>query len=137
MIQLIIADNDEKVRSAIRLLLEQELSCWQVVSEVRNADDLLRSVSASQPQILLLDSELPQTSRTFNQPEVCHFDQYIKQIKQNNPQLRVIVLSSIPHTRSQVLACGADEFVSKTEPPEVLLDAMYTICNLERPVSLS
>ena len=42
------------------------------------------------------------------------------------PNAQVIVLSGQPQVRHQALACGADAFISKMDPPDKLLHALST-----------
>lgn len=125
LIQLIIADDDIKVRSAIHLLLDQDRACWQVVSEVIDLEELHRSVQKSKPQLLLLDWELPQKINSIA------ITTQVRLLKSMNPQLHIIALSSKPQARSEALICGVDAFVAKTDPPEVFLSALYQICEQE------
>jgi hypothetical protein len=40
----------------------------------------------------------------------------------------IIVLSSEPQVKADAFLAGANQFVSKGDPPEVFLDALYAIC---------
>ena len=55
---ILIADDQPKVRRALRLLLEQELEA-NVVGEAAEAKDLLAQVAAGCPDLVLLDWGLP------------------------------------------------------------------------------
>jgi DNA-binding NarL/FixJ family response regulator len=131
MIQLIIADDDVKVRSAINLLLDQDRSCWQVVSEVRDVDEMLSSIEKNKPQLLLLDWELPQACCTIPKIEARGLAERVKSLKSRNPFLYIIGLSSRPQARSEALLSGVDDFVAKTDPPEVFLKALELMCQRE------
>ncbi len=55
---ILLADDQPKVRSALRLLLEQQP--WATaISEADDADALLARASAQLPGLVLLDWELP------------------------------------------------------------------------------
>jgi len=56
--RVFLADDQAKVCSALRLLLEQELGL-RVVGEATEAKDLLAQVQRTQPDLVLLDWELP------------------------------------------------------------------------------
>lgn len=56
--RVFLADDQAKVRAALRLLLEQEPGL-SVVGEVTEAKDLLAQVQVTQPDVVLLDWELP------------------------------------------------------------------------------
>jgi DNA-binding NarL/FixJ family response regulator len=119
--RVLLADDQPRVRSAIRLLLEQQ-QVARVVEEVTNAQELLDHVRNRCPDMLLLDWELPGLVP----------DELPTTLHTLNPGLFIIVLDSIPHTRQAALEAGANEFVSKNEPPERLLTAIRSYKDLTR-----
>ena len=56
--RILLVDDQSEIRSALRLLLEQEQG-MTVVGEVAKAEDLLAQVEATRPDVALLDWELP------------------------------------------------------------------------------
>ncbi len=115
-VRVLLADDQLKVRSALRLLIEQELA-FNVVGEAGAADELLRGILKAYPQVVLLDWELPGLP-----------DQHkIDSLRLLDPQLRVIALSGRPEARKQALAEGVDLFVSKSDPVDSVLKALYFI----------
>jgi DNA-binding NarL/FixJ family response regulator len=116
MVRVLIADDRSEVRSALRLLLEQE-ACAQVVGEIAAAHDLGERLCALRPDVVLLDWELPGLS----DPAA------LRSLHLAQPQARIIVLSSLPEVSDAALAAGADAFVSKVEPPEQLLAALRAL----------
>ncbi|PKO04498.1 MAG: hypothetical protein CVU41_16725 [Chloroflexi bacterium HGW-Chloroflexi-3] len=131
MIKLMIADDDAKVRSAINLLLDQDRACWQVIAEVRNVNELFLMVEQENPQLLLLDWELPEECCGDKRPPYFCLKDRIHHLREINPNLYIIVLSSKPQVKSEAMEAGANSFVSKGDPPEIFLNALYTIC--EKP----
>ncbi len=119
--RILSADDHPKVRSAIRLLLEQQ-SEENEVEEVANAQELLNSVGSRRPDVLLLDWGLPGLV-----PE-----RTLAALRTLCPDLFVIVLDSKPQTRQLALEAGADEFVSKNAPPESLLAAIESFKGFNR-----
>ncbi len=134
MIQLIIADDDVKVRSAINLLLDQDRACWQVVSEVRDIDELVSSVEKNKPQLLLLDWELPQICCPAQNKNRLNLAAHVKSLKSINPLLYIIGLSSKPQARGEALLSGVDDFVAKTDPPEIFLKALELMCQRDEQI---
>jgi DNA-binding NarL/FixJ family response regulator len=111
--RVLLADDQSKVRAALRLLLEEELGL-SVISEAAEAEDLLVQVEAMRPDLMLLDWELPGLRTDDHLPalrRLCH-------------RLKIIVLSGQPEARRAALAAGTDAFVSKGDPPERLLAAV-------------
>lgn len=111
--RIFLADDQSTVRSALRLLLEQDPSV-AVVGEAREAQDLLTQVRADCPDLLLLDWELP----ALRPPEL------LSALRSICPDLSVVALSSRPDARRAALASGANAFVSKGDAPELLLEAV-------------
>ena len=114
--RVLLADDQPQVRSALRLLLEQE-SDIQIVGEVSNAEDLLSHTQASIPDVLLLDWELP------GLPAVGR----LSALRQGHPCLYIVALSGKWGARRSALAAGADAFVSKAEPSDRLLSTLRQV----------
>ena len=110
---ILLADDQPQVRSALRLLLEQELEV-QIAGEAANAQELLLQAAAVHPDAILLDWELPGLSA---------FDGVLS-VRQAYPYARIVALSSRPEARQAALHAGADRFVCKGDPPEWLLAAL-------------
>ncbi len=113
--KILLADDEGKVRSAIRLLLEQEAD-YQVVGELDCLDGLLSQVQEIQPDLLLLDWEI---SMHGSQVDL------LNDLHNCYPKLRIIALSGRPESRLQAFASGVDGFVSKGDPPERLLEMVH------------
>ncbi len=112
--RVLMADDDPKVRSALRLLMEQQLGA-SVFREVDNAGSLLQAVVEQPPDLLLLDWDLP----GLRQPALL-----LAHLRRGCPHLKVIALGGQLEMRALAIALGADAFVSKTDPPECLLAAL-------------
>lgn len=56
--RIVIADDHQLFREGLRLILSNE-SAWEVVAEVDNAEDLISSVKALQPDLVMLDYRMP------------------------------------------------------------------------------
>jgi DNA-binding NarL/FixJ family response regulator len=111
--RVLLADDRRKVRSALRLLLEQGPGL-SVVGEVIEAQDLLAQVQVTHPDLVLLDWELPGL-RTNG---------LLSTLRRACPDLCIIALSGRPEARRAALSAGVDAFVSKGDPPERLLAAI-------------
>ena len=111
--RVLLADDQADLRSALRLLLEQEPGV-ELVGEVADVDTLLSQVEISHPDLLLLDWELPGLPADAGR-------RLLAVLHMCRPFLQVIVLSGRPESNRSALAAGADLFVSKTEPPDRLL----------------
>lgn len=110
--RVLIADDQPSVRSALKLVLEQQ--GIDVTGDVSDSGELLAWFKTNQADLLLLDWELP------DQPG----KKIIPILRARYPRLTVIVLNSRPQTRTKALSAGADGFVSKGDPPEYLLSLL-------------
>ena len=114
--KILLADDQPRVRLALRLLLEQELGA-NVVGEATEARDLLAQVAACRPDLVLLDWGLPGMAA----------EDLLIALRRTCTELAVIVLSGQPEAEEKALTAGADAFVSKADPPEQLLAAVRSI----------
>ena len=90
--RILLADDQPKVCSALRLLLEQEADTTVTV-EAGNSKELLAAVERDCPDLLLLDWELPGGKGA----------ELIPALRARCPELVIIALSSRPETRQMAL----------------------------------
>lgn len=114
--RVLLADEQIRVRSALQILLCQEPGV-NIVGEASEGQELVAQVRATQPDLILLDWGLPNLGAIGS----------LSRLQTAFPNLAVIVLSGRPEARLEALAAGADEFVSKIDPPAQLLVAIHTI----------
>jgi len=129
--RVFLADDQAKVRSALRLLLEQEPGL-SVVGEATEAEGLLVQVQRIQPDLVLLDWELPDLRATDpSTPSTgsgtSSGQRLLSALHSPGCHLKVIVLSGHLEACEEALAAGADAFVSKGDPPERLLATLRTV----------
>lgn len=111
--RILVADNQASARLALCALLEQQ-NGWQVVGEVDSAENLMPQIENTNPDLVLLNWNLPELDA----------EQLVPVLREKYSNISVIVLSSRPETRSKALAAGADAFISKADPPDRLLQAI-------------
>jgi DNA-binding NarL/FixJ family response regulator len=135
--RILLADDQPKVRFALRVLLERQPGL-KVVGEISDTDDLLAQTEADCPDVVLLSWGLP--GLTKRDPSASRRSEpaarnepgrsepsaqgLLSALHRVCPGLRVIVLSGRPEARRAALAAGADAFVYKCDPPERLLAAI-------------
>jgi len=124
--RILLVDDQSEIRSALRLLLEQE-NGMTVVGEVAKAEDLLSQVEATQPDLALLDWELPGLQDADPPTRFASAQRLLSELRARCPRLLVIALSGRPEARQVALAAGADAFVSKGDPAENLLQTLRAI----------
>ena len=108
--KLIIADQQQRVRYGLRIFLNQQPNI-SIVSEAKDAQELLEQVQQECPDIILLDWDLPGMAASI----------LLTKLRSDCPQLQVITLSGRPEVNHIALAIGADAFLCKTDPPQNLL----------------
>ena len=119
--RVLIADSRPQVRFALSALLRQQPGL-EAVGEAGDVEELLVKVTATRPDLVLLDWRLRGKPMAELVPEM----------RRLRPGLRVIVLSERPDASREALEAGADAFVSKADHPEKLLSAIAEVgswCN--------
>lgn len=115
--RVLVADDQSWLRSALRLLLEQEAGV-EIVGEAPDVKTLLSMTGKLHPDLILLDWELPGLKPSGRGHA------FLATLRSRTVQLHVIVLSGRPESGRLALAAGANAFVSKADPPEKLLAAL-------------
>jgi two-component system response regulator VanR len=119
---VLIVDDDEVIRSLLRLTLPDE---GHDLVEAEDGDQALQIIAARQPSLVLLDWRMPGTSG----------EGVLTALKQTYPDLPVIVLTAEPEAKVRTLAesLGADVFVAKPFSPLQLLGSVERLLP-ERPL---
>ncbi|MFN2165854.1 MAG: response regulator transcription factor [Anaerolineae bacterium] len=115
---VLIADGRAKVRSALRLLLEQQPGI-QVLGEAIDTTGVFDWIRAACPDVILLDWELP------GQESI----DLVAELGRKCPATAIVILSSRPEVAQEAVEAGAHVFVSKSDPPERLLMALGQLCD--------
>ncbi|MBN1667579.1 MAG: response regulator [Anaerolineales bacterium] len=123
MLNIFLADRHTEVRSALQLLIEQQPT-WQICGQADNTLRLLAQLSQQCPQFLLLDAGLDGLPGVRRANSTEGLAELLTVIQGLCPHTRVIVLSTAPETRQVALDAGAKAYLSKNEPPEMLLDLL-------------
>jgi DNA-binding NarL/FixJ family response regulator len=108
-----VADHQSKIRSALRLLLEQEPN-QRVVGEAASLESLMTMVSENHPDLVLLDWEMTKKRAS----------EILLALKEPQPGIKVVALSGNPEVSSVALEAGADAFVCKCDSVDRLLAAV-------------
>ena len=119
---VLIVDDDEVIRSLLRLTLPDE--GYDLV-EAEDGDQALQIIAARQPSLVLLDWRMPGTSG----------EGVLTALKQTYPEVPVIVLTAEPEAKVRRLAesLGADVFMAKPFSPLQLLGSVERLLP-ERPL---
>jgi DNA-binding NarL/FixJ family response regulator len=124
--RITLADHHPQALWALKTML-QEKSKFEIAGEATNADDLLTLVVESPPDLALIDWELPGRS----------IEDLITDLHACTPRLTVVVMGSRPEYGRMLLKAGADAFVSKSDEPEWLLEALQKFERRSREKTIS
>jgi two-component system phosphate regulon response regulator PhoB len=101
------------------LKFEPELA---IVGESADASSLFAQAEKLNPDLVLLDWELPGNSITA----------VVERLKTAKTPSQVIILSRRPEAREAALTVGADAFVSKSNPADSLLETLRHLLGRRR-----
>lgn len=117
-IRIILADDHPLIRSGIRMALQEEEGVL-VVAEAVNGVDVRQMCQVYEPDILLLDLNMPGSTAT----------QTVTYLKQHQPQLKILVLTAYDdeaYIRGMTML-GVDGYMLKDEAPDTVVRAVHAI----------
>jgi len=117
-ISIVLVDDHALVRDMLRQRLTQETD-MVVLSCESNAQDAVRCCVAMCPDVVLLDIDMPGLSAFEG----------ARSIKSQCPRTRLVFLSAFFHDYyiDQALALEATGYLTKSEPPEVVIQAIRQV----------
>ncbi len=117
-LRILIADDHAMMRGTLAKWLEG-VDNVQIVGAVSNADDALGVAIREHPDIVLMDIDMPGLG-CFSAA---------RSITTQCPETSIIFVSAFYHDRyiEQALAVEAAGYVTKSEPPDRLVDAIQTV----------
>ncbi|MBL7707215.1 MAG: response regulator transcription factor [Taibaiella sp.] len=117
-IQIVLVEDDSVIRDSFQFLLNEEEG-YAVTGAFANAEEAIKSVASLDPDVVLLDIQLPGISGL----------QALPKIKALVPDAAVIILSVNEHqdTVFEALAKGAAGYLTKNTPPQKILEAVNEV----------
>ena len=116
--RILLADDDHRVRWALRQFIEHEFHAC-IVSEVSTASDLLSHIELFNPDLILLDWDLPRSAGACP----------LATIRALYPNIKIIALTGGFTERQTIMATGIHTAINKLDPPERLLAVLDESCN--------
>jgi HlyD family type I secretion membrane fusion protein len=117
-ISVLIVDDQQTAREAVKLILEAEAD-MQVVGTACDGESCIKQVASLRPALVLIDIEMP----TMNGIEATAI------MSRHFPDTKAIVLSSHESEEyfSQALAAGAKGYILKNASPHEMLNAIHSV----------
>jgi two-component system, NarL family, response regulator DesR len=124
-IRLLLADDQELIRTALAVMLELE-DDFEVVASVGDGDEAVAAAKEHQPDVALLDIEMPGIDGLA----------VAGVLAQEVPRCRSLILTTFgrPGYLRRAMESGACGYVVKDAPPERLADAIRRVAAGERVV---
>ena len=116
-ITVIIADDHVLYRAGVKTALSSKKDI-KIIAEADNGQQLMFLLKAAQPDVILLDIQMPMMDGITSLPE----------IKKLYPDIRVIMLTMMDdHSMiSKLMELGANSYLSKTSDSEIIYEAIRT-----------
>ena len=126
MIRVMLVDDHAVVREGYRRLLECQ-GDLQVVAEAGDGQQALLAWREQQPEVTVVDLALPGLGGL----------ELISRLRQRDPRARLLAFSMHrdPVWATQALRAGALGYVTKSSPPEALVDAVRSVHAGRRVIS--
>jgi two-component system response regulator DegU len=120
IIRVVLADDHARVRKGIRNLLERPADIL-VVGEASNGPQALKLVQDLNPDVLLLDVEMPGMNG----------NQVAAELRMMGSQVRILVLSAYDDKQyiMGMLESGVAGYLTKEEVPDILISAVRGIAH--------
>jgi two-component system, NarL family, response regulator DevR len=118
LLRILLVDDHEVVRVGVRALIERQAG-MAVVGEAGTVREAVLQAEKLAPDVVLLDIRLP----GGNGLEAC------RQIKAEQPNIRIIILTSFPDEKMlfEAIAAGADGYVLKQIGSDDLIRALEQV----------
>ncbi|MGI5349031.1 response regulator transcription factor [Streptomyces sp. CA-250714] len=125
MIRLLLAEDQAMVREALAALLGLEPDI-EIAAQVGRGDEVLDAVTAHQPDVALLDIEMPGLTGL----------DALEGLRARHPALKVVILTTFgrPGYLRRAMESGADAFLVKDAPAAQLADAVRRVRAGERVI---
>jgi two-component system, NarL family, response regulator DesR len=124
-VRLLLADDQELIRSALAIMLDLE-DDFEIVASVGRGDEVVAAAQDHRPDVALLDIEMPGIDGLAAAAVLA----------QEVPACRSLILTTFgrPGFLRRAMESGAFGFVVKDAPPERLADAIRRVAAGERVV---
>jgi two-component system invasion response regulator UvrY len=128
MIRVLIADDHSIVRQGLKQILE-ETDDLSVEGEASDGNEALQKIRDMEWDVVLMDVSMPGKNGI----------ETLKQIRQEKPDLPVLILSMYPEDQYAIrlIRAGASGYLTKESAPEQLVAAIRTVSQGKKYISPS
>jgi two-component system response regulator NreC len=114
-LRILIVDDHSVVREGLRLIISHE-SNWEVCGLASNGSEAIEKAAELQPDIILLDLNMPDLSGL----------EVVREVRRRLPKVELVIFSAEQSEQliEQLFDAGAKSFVRKVDPPELLIAAI-------------
>lgn len=125
-IRVLVADDDADTREAICILVGAEADI-EIVGEAVDGRDVVGRTTTTYPDVVLMDLRMPGVDG-LSATEVLH---------RTYPSTQVLVLTTFATRKNALdaIRAGAAGFASKTDPPDMLAEAVRRVASGDSAVS--
>jgi DNA-binding NarL/FixJ family response regulator len=121
-----IVEDDVKVRNSLARLIDSTEG-FACVSQHPDAENALKEIPISMPEVVLMDINLPNMNGV----------ECVKKLKEMLPEVQVVMLTVYENTNIifNALASGASGYLLKQSTPEQIIEAVRDVHNGGSPMS--
>ena len=126
-VRVLICDDDEAFRQALRLLLESDKQI-EVIGDATNGEEAVKLARLHRPEVVTMDIQMP----------VMDGVEATKRLRYLLPQLKVVLVSSseYAHRAETAQQAGAAAYVTKTRAFSELPDVILAVAGRETSVTV-
>lgn len=112
-LRVVVADDHPSIRENLRYLLNAELGLV-VVGVAKDGHDALRLVHATRPDVLVLDSEMPDLSGLA----------VAQTLRRDARRIGIVLYTLDAEVCAEATEAGIDACITKDSPPAMLIEAI-------------
>lgn len=119
MIKVLLVDDDKYLQTVYRTLFD--VGNFEVIAQAYDGVEALEKYSdlEEKPDVILMDQRMPRMDGITS----------MRELKNVNPDVKVIFLSADVESKSNAFRAGASAFLSKPVRIEVLFETIETVYN--------
>lgn len=124
--KILIADDNSRTRHGLKALIASIHPEFgnSIIGEAQNGRQAIHLTRLHNPHLVLLDANMPGIDGI----------QAARIIKKERPSTKIIILSMEKTFREKAISSGTDAFLTKSGPPQMLIEAILKLTFTSKPV---